>query len=768
MTPMRALLCFLSLLIASTLHAARFDVVHNGQPVEGAEVCLFRAGSEAGPITRFFASSDVTCSPASGDVAVGEGTWNVFARKGTSLISERVEFVADAEAKAKRPRLELVDAATLVSKVGEGESLFVWVPRTRSAFPAGASVPAGQVIPIVVAHGVIRRVEAPLTLAAGESRTLEKAERRPNRVDVVVPVAIRTTPAEGGEAPQVTLADASGKRHAAEVPLAKSDVLVGETLQFFREVPAGALTASLSGKQWKNVEAKLAADAASPALVAETTLEARATTKLTVRWWTPVDPAQLAAGRRTCEKKPDEKSDAATHFRARLLWCADQMQDLNAYTNPRECTATAEQALPMDALKGEATFEDVAAGLYYVELGYPRLPPVLKKVEVAPRESSSVDAELRFFTFHGRLTRAGKPIEAEVFESLSDGETGRYEAVLTYTPGESPFQVITCDNTLNAWLVPDEGPVENAAFDVDLADNRIVVDIVDKKTGAPIPNIQVSIGALDEVTAPNAMHFAASQGRTDERGRVVIEPVLKNKKLMICADTRDYDHLCAEPFVMGKTVEKMVRLELAPVVKRAGRVIAAGDLGYVQIIWFSRAGVRTEMVRGVQPDGSFTYQRPHAEGEIIIFSSDTQPLFASLHPRLAEGQPLELRLPAVPRRNFTVTLSPDSREQVAFLALRIGDVVVPINGLGQHLAMRGLQSALEPGHSVKVVDVLATGPTRVILIPFSMVTRYPPNLELPLVPEIGTFPQQDLGDRDAITFGEETPRAIVRESRPSP
>src|SRR6185503_1863168 len=112
------------------------------------------------------------------------------------------------------------------------------------------------------------------------------------------------------------------------------------------------------GKQWKNVEAKLTADAASPALVAEKALEARATTKLTVRWWSPVDPAQLAAGRRTCEDKPDATPDAG-QFRARLLWCADRMQDLNAYTNPRECTASAEQSLPMDVLRGEATFEDV-------------------------------------------------------------------------------------------------------------------------------------------------------------------------------------------------------------------------------------------------------------------------------------------------------------------------------------------------------------------------------------------------------------------------
>src|SRR5687768_10976682 len=111
MTPMRRILCSLSLLVASTLHAARFDVVRNGEPVLGAEVCLFRAGAVASPVTRFFTTSDVICSPASGDVEIGAGSWNAFARKGMSLISERVELVTAAEAKTKRPRLTLVDAA---------------------------------------------------------------------------------------------------------------------------------------------------------------------------------------------------------------------------------------------------------------------------------------------------------------------------------------------------------------------------------------------------------------------------------------------------------------------------------------------------------------------------------------------------------------------------------------------------------------------------------------------------------------------------------
>jgi hypothetical protein len=747
---MRKLLCSVSLIVASSLHAARFDVVRNGEAVEGAEVCLFRAGAADHPVTRFFASAEVTCTPASGDVAIGAGAWNAFARMGTELISERVELVTAADAKVKRPRLELVEASTLASKVGEGQSLFVWVPRTRSAFPVSATVPAGTVIPLIVAKGVIERVAAPLTLAAGESRTLENPARRANRVDMVVPVAFRAIPEEGGEAPNVAVIEAGGKRHEAEVKLVKSDVAAGETLLFFREVPAGAWTASLSGKRWKNAEVKLSAGKTTTAVLAEKALDARATTKLAVRWWSLHDPSQLAAGRRLC----DQEADTTAQFRARLLWCGDRMRDLSAYTSPRECTASAEQLLPPDGLRGEATFEDVAAGVYFVELAYPRLPVVRKRIEVASRESSEVDAELRFFTFHGTITRGGKPVEAEVFGSISDPATGRYEAVMLGNPGAYAVRVRTCDGALDSFIVPEEAPVENAAFDLELAENRLVIDVVDRKSGAAIPKARIRFAAMQEdAENPRAAYFSGSKGPTDEQGRAVIEPVLTNKKLMVCALSPDHEERCADPFVMGDAHEKQLRLELTPIVKRAGRIITTSPIEYAQIAWFSPGGAMTELVQGVKPDGTFTYQKPHAAGEFVVFSGDTHPLFATVHPRIADGEPLELRVPVAPRRTFTVTLSPDSREEAAFVALRIGDAIVPINGLSGYLHPRGIQSALTPGHSVTIPDILATGPIRVIMIPVSMFMRYSPGTELPLVPEIGTFPQQDLGDRAAITFG---------------
>jgi hypothetical protein len=755
---MRTLIYSLALLAASTLHAARFEVVRNGVAVEGAEVCLFRAGAVGSPVTRFFASPEVTCSPASGDVAIGDGAWNAFARKGTALISERVELVTADEAKAKRPRLELVDAAALDRKVAEGERPFVWIPRTRSALPVIGSVPAAMVVPLVVAKGAIVRVDAPLTLAAGETRTLDAAAARPGRVDVVVPVVFRTTPEGGGEAPEVAVVDPKGTRHAAAVPLARSDIQPGETLLFFREVPAGALTASLTGARWKDVESKL--EPGSVRVVLGPPIEARATTKLTLHWWTPVNPATLAETQRTCTENPQ----AAIPFQARLLFCGDDKGALNAAIGSQDCTAAGERPLTLDALRGTATFEDAAAGVYMVEVAYPRLPAIRKKIEVAAKESTDVDVELRWFTFYGRVTRGGEPLAAELFGTVSDPETGRYQAVLPRNPETNPTRLRTCDGGMKTYFVPDQGPVENAAYDIDIAANRIAVDVVDAASKQPVPKLRVMLAAMKE-DSPDAAYFSSTAGLTDEQGKLRIEPVIVNKRLLVCAVGEEYDRTCADPFTMGEAKEKSVRLEVQKIVRSTGRIVSPLPFEYGQLVWVTPAGTLSETVDGIDATGHFTYKKPHAEGEMLTFTAENHPLVAMLQPRVADGEELVIRIPSAPRRTFRVSLSEDSREEGAFIALRIGgsivSSIVSVNALSWHLQRRGLQSSLMPGHSTTVADILATGPIRVILVPFSMAARYTGRVELPLVPEIGTFPQMDLAEAEVVVFGQDHPRATT-------
>jgi hypothetical protein len=750
---MRTLIYSLALLAASTLHAARFEVVRDGVAVEGAEVCLFRAGAAGSPVTRFFASPEVTCSPASGDVAIGEGAWNAFARKGTALISERVELVTADE--AKRPRLELVDAAVMQIAVAEGERPFVWIPRTRSALPVNGSVPAAMVVPLVVAKGAIVRVDAPLTLAAGETRQGDAPQVRQGRVDVVVPVVFRTTPEGGGDAPEVAVVDPKGTRHAAAVPLARSDVQPGQTLLFFREVPAGALTASLTGTRWKDEESKL--EAASARVVLGPPLEARATTKLTLHWWTPVNPATLAETQRTCT---DDPAQAAALFQARLLFCGDDKGTLNAAIGTQDCTAAGERPLSLDALRGTATFEDAAAGVYMVELAYPHLPAIRKKIEVAARESADVDVELRWFTFYGRVTRGGEPLAAELFGTVSDPETGRYQAVLPRDPEANPTRIRTCDGGMKTFFVPDKGPVENAAYDIDIAANRIDVDVIDAASKQPVPKLRVMMAAMKE-DDPDAAYFSSTAGLTDEQGKLRIEPVIVNKRLLVCALGEEYDRTCADPFTMGEAKEKSVRLEVQKIVRRTGRIVSPLPFKYGQLVWVTPGGTLSEMVDGIDATGHFTYKKPHAEGEMLTFTAEGHPLVAMLQPRVADGEELVIRIPPAPRRTFRVSLSEDTREEGAFIALRIGGSIVSVNALSWHLQRRGLQPSLMPGHSTTVADILATGPIRVILVPFSMAARYTGRVELPLVPEIGTFPQMDLAEGEVVVFGQENPRATT-------
>jgi hypothetical protein len=210
---------------------------------------------------------------------------------------------------------------------------------------------------------------------------------------------------------------------------------------------------------------------------------------------------------------------------------------------------------------------------------------------------------------------------------------------------------------------------------------------------------------------------------------------------------------------MGDVEEKRVRLALERAVKRRGRIVAPLPLEAPQLVWITRAGEISEIVRAVDAQGAFTYAKPHAEGETLSFTAAGQPLFVMAQPSLGDDEELVVRLPSAPRRTFAVTLAAESGEG-GFLALRVGDLLVTVNVLSWHLERRRQQASLEPGHSVIVADILQTGPIRVVFVPFSLMARHP-RIQLPMLPELGGLAQQELGARDAITFGAQTPRATA-------
>jgi hypothetical protein len=289
--------------------------------------------------------------------------------------------------------------------------------------------------------------------------------------------------------------------------------------------------------------------------------------RVTLHWWTTANLAQLAAPPHDCSPETSPKKEV---FQATLLFCGDDARKLNKYIHASDCRAIGERALAMDVLHGEAVFDDVTPGVYLMQVSYPSLPILKKQFEVVARGGADVDFELRWFTFFGKVTRDGQPVMASLYGTVSDPVTGRYDAVLPRDPRENPVEVATCDGAVQYTIVPDAAPAENAAFDIEIARNRIDVKVVDAETKMPIADAMVSLAAsVDD--DPSVAHFAGPAGKTDERGLFVIEPVLANKELHICASTDAHERACAEPFRMGKSKQRGIRLELARVVKRRGR-----------------------------------------------------------------------------------------------------------------------------------------------------------------------------------------------------
>lgn len=732
---------------ATSLEAAQFRVTSEGKEIIEAEICLFKAGRAATPITRYFQSAEVSCKSADKDVPIPAGEWNVFARKGTELVSDRVELIAD---RTRPAEIGLTPAARLTTsrwRLADDERIFVYVPRTGSAMPLQAAVPAGVVVPLVVREGRIVRIGAPVELAEGETRDADPPATS-TRADVIVPIAFKALPEGSRGAPEIALVDSAGQPHRNIAPMTRLEPGAAG-LAIFRGVTPGAATVTLSGSRWATVEAKV--DATPQVTASNEILIARPASRLIVHWWSPVDLATLRPSVSECKAEADVLGRVATSdsqtFTARLFVCPDEPNPI-----PARCKRGDPVEIATGDLRGQVEFSDVPVGTHFVMLAYPSLPTIVKRVEVVNAAEATADIELRYFSFFGKVTRGEEPVHARVFGAVTDPATGSYVAVMSQRPARPvPYSVTFCDGSGRYRFVPDEPPVENAEFNIEVPENRIVVEVADKTTGLPIEDALVHLAAIMPDGPPGAAHYAGPAGKTGNDGRLVIEPVLRNRELHICASHADYNRSCADDFVM-KDREKSIRLALEKALKRRGR-ITTGKPQNGQLIWFSRDGKITEMIREFTDSGEFTYRVPHAEGEIVVLLSADGPLFAFHHPRLLDDQPLEITYPSVPRRSVTVTLSADSREEVAFVALQIGDITVPIDGVGWHLMARRTQSSLRPSWTVTIPDVLETGPISVILVPGSFMQQFESRqVMMPLLPEAATLPRQRLGDDGSVTF----------------
>jgi hypothetical protein len=698
--------------------------------IHADEVCRWKAGAAANPITRFFTSSVVECHPATENVPAD---WNRFAREGDALISAGSD-------------LKLIPAAKINATVPSGASLFAYVPRTSFAIP-GNVIPADtDVIPLLIKEGKVVAIANRVNVPAGKSANVVFDPPRANHVDVVVPIVFAPKSDPSIEPPQVLI----GEKDKPIVALNKG---TDASLLVFRDVAPAKV--KLSGKRWKTTEVGLTA---GPVVVLDP-ITATQTSKLIVNWWAAVDPATLRRNDSgECKTSDrafgfDQAATKETKFVAIAYGC-QQFVNRPGTVDPRSCKEVARQDIDPNLKRGTVEFEGVPVGTYLIDLDYPGLPELEKRIELDPQGTATLDFPMHYISFFGRVTRGGKPLHVSIFGTQTDPATGQYVAVVRRLPAEANTQeILPCDGSSPLRIVSDKPPKENEAFDIDVPDNRIVVEVYDKASAAPITKARVSYGAR-KPDSDDSMHFVGSAGETDAQGTMTIASVLNNRTIHLCATREDYEGSCAPDFTMKDVSEKSIRLDLTKAVRRSGRIDAHGPFTHGWLVWVSPVtGVLTELLRenDFAADGTFAYKKQHSPGEIVMFTAADKPMYVFRYPALEPEQSFDVVLPPAPSKNIAVSLAETAKE-AGWLTLQIGDIVLPSNVFGFHLQARHFMwSTLSPGGTLTIPDILATGPITVILIPQSYLMSHP-GAQPPYVPDAAVFPRQQVGPANAVAF----------------
>jgi hypothetical protein len=708
------------IIVSFSVHATTFEVRQGDAVIENAEVCYFAAGAAASPISRFLQHTNVTCVTAGGDIPLPESPVNVFARRGSELISDSVLLVTAEE--RDRKILALSPARRLAIPVGPGERPAVYVVRTASLIP-GDVAPAGEtVVPLVLNKNRIVRAEL------GGEWTKDDAA-------VVVPVSFNQERITRKNVPRIYVENTE-----ADIPLAA----LQPSLVFFRAPAGSSVRVTLGGDGWKAVQLDL--DVARAAVTTAPLLTARALSNLTVNWWTTTDLAAVLQRHSGCDT--GESVEPAPVV-ATLLTDTSPRADVPRPASVDSPTADphVELELARDRRDGTVHFESLADGSYTFRVTHPGLPPFEKQVDVLG--DTAVDVHIDYVMISGTVRKSNRPVRARVLGTVSDLNTGRYEALLAEVPSAtSLIHVEPCDGSPPYWFVPPTSLADHSVLDIEIPANQVAVRVTDAAAGTPLNAAQVTYRARQG----DAL-LDLGGGTTGADGQYVIAPVTPTQALTVCAAAEQFQSVCAEPFPVDASTDRTVELRLPGATARRGRVALAGDKTG-RVIWCSADGRITESVV-VQPDGTFSFLRSHDESEVVTYAGRTHPLIALRHPPTAADAVFEIRLPNPMRlRTLTVGLSAGSKEEAAFATIVIGDVVVPASAMDSYLAMRGARRSMRPGMSITIPDIAEWAPLTVVLMPFSLLqqTRYD-DRDAALLPDIApAFPRKRVGQEQTVQF----------------
>ena len=653
-----------------------------------AEVCRF-AGA---PLP----TGEMTCRPAGTPLDSKSGLWTIFARRPPDLVS--LPVVVDGHA----PRsLELLPAATLTSARASHE-LFAYVVRAGTVLPAPL-VPADTVVlPLEIHDRTISDIGEPVSVAAGKSAHVLARTGG----DYVVAFLERPLNAMAVRDPLEVYSVAGDKRQTPVVEVAPAMT----SLLVFRDSNRKAGKVIVTGRGWKTLQQDIPARNGRIAVLPDHFAAARVA-KLAIHWWTHQRFEELATGADPDCPHAERNTwnlqrDPAAPFAMALMKCAAAPDDQNV------CTEIRAKPLPPGATNGDVVFEDVAPGDYEVRVTYPGLPPLSRRLQVHDAIQTDDDLELRYFTFFGRVTYKRDPVRARLFGTVTDDD-GMYRAVLPDELRRTSEFVSPCDGSPTYRMMFEDPPRENARFDIELPGTAIRAVVIDQETRAPLSNALVRYS----VKRPGQeAGFGESAGRTGDTGIVTIDHVDKGNEIVVCAAHEHYVRRCSDPFVM-KNDERTVELALTKGLALSGRVVAAGPIEGGHVTWYAPDGTLRESV-AVMPDGTFTFDKQHQPGEIVIVGSTSQPLYVTRQMlATSDKEVFEIIVPRAPERSLVVVRGANDGGGTKFVSVAVGGVPVPLTPLTMYLMKRvGAQPYLGERSTLSIPSILVTGPIELLVV----------------------------------------------------
>lgn len=669
-----------------------FAALDNGSALSEAEVCFYPY--EFYHPLRNLRSPAYRCLQADVYIAAPVGqSFAYFMRNSDGLISGNpIIYEAPPGASGFRSfafpmkRGAVIDVKSLRAGLARDERIALIFGGSREAGPYVAPVsddevlvPAeGVVLPVVVADGAIQRAAEPITPARG-GRTVAQM----SHANVVVLRVVATNPETGNvdlpdnlcarpwtketatmmekqPPPLVELVDSSGRRiQPVLAPATTGHLLTG--VYAFSGAAQGSATVAISGERWVASSEKL--------VVSEgvTVVERPFAATLGGEVRAIVEP-QVADVAYTAGRSCEQQNDSAPVLR--LDHCG-------------ESGCTAGRAVAFDE-KG-AVFSGVPHGFYQLRL--------LSGERELAREGVNVDrgatvvVEMNRTTtprITGIVTSGGLPVRGTVMFRTGRGVTdaeGRFAILVAEEPGTAPVRFSTCDTTVFFSHRPEAPLRDGDVLYLQIPDEELLIRLVDDRTDRVVRDADAMVAVLEERDESIVQYFTGGIPQND--GSYLVKSLEKGRRYRVCAEHQDYPYRCAEKSaIKGEGLEEAT-LRLTPRSGRSGRVLAPG---YRTLYWTTGVGDVTEYVE-VLEDGTFTYEKPHSEGERIVVVGSAPLALAHATAGARDGQ-IDVHVTAPSSKSVDLRIAPENPQQSGLVALWIDGVRIPPDALAMHQLMR--------------------------------------------------------------------------------